>query len=89
LRLSFESFRRVHPAMFGQVMVMRMFREQHVLTQMCGNNCMVLKVAPPLVITTEQIDRFVSAICEVIHQAHHSNEFWAEALGLARRALNV
>jgi hypothetical protein len=25
----------------------------------------------------------------VVHQAHHSTEFWAEALGLARRALNV
>ena len=89
LRLSFEAFRRVHPAMFGQVIVMRMFREQHILTQMCGNNFMVLKVAPPLVISTEQIDRFVSAIREVIHQAHHSTEFWAEALGLARRAIDV
>jgi ornithine--oxo-acid transaminase len=89
LRLPFESFRRVHPAMFGQVIVMRMFRQQRVLTQMCGNNFMVLKVAPPLVIASEQIDRFVSAICEVIDQAHHSAEFWAEALGLARRAMNV
>jgi ornithine--oxo-acid transaminase len=89
LRLSFESFRHVHPAMFGQVIVMRMFREQRILTQMCGNNFMVLKVAPPLVISPEQIDRFVNAVREVIHQAHHSTEFWAEALGLARRAINV
>jgi ornithine--oxo-acid transaminase len=89
LRLSFESFRRIHPAMFGQVMVMRMFREQRVLTQMCGNNFMVLKVAPPLVVTSHQIDRFVSAIREVVDQAHHSTEFWAAALGLARRAINV
>lgn len=89
LRLSFEAFRRIHPAMFGQVIVMRMFREQRVLTQMCGNNFMVLKVAPPLVISSEQIDRFVSAIREVIHQAHHSTEFWGEALGLARRAIDV
>ena len=89
LRLSFESFRHIHPAMFGQVIVMRMFREQRVLTQMCGNNFMVLKVAPPLVISSQQIDRFVSAVREVIHCAHHSTEFWAEALGLARRAMNV
>ena len=38
------------PAMFGQVLVMRMFRDQRVLMQMCGNNFMVLKVAPPLII---------------------------------------
>jgi ornithine--oxo-acid transaminase len=57
--------------------------------QMCGNNFMVLKVAPPLVVTSEQIDRFVRAIREVIHLAHHSTEFWTEALGLAKRAINV
>ena len=89
LRLSFESFRRVHPAMFGQVIVMRMFRDQRVLTQMCGNNFMVLKVAPPLVIGSDLMERFVGGIREVVRQAHHSTEFWAEALGLARRAVNV
>lgn len=89
LRISFEAFRRVHPAMFGQVIVMRMFRDQRVLTQMCGNNFMVLKVAPPLVIASDQIERFLCGIREVVHEAHHSTEFWAEALGLARRAMNV
>ncbi len=61
LRLAFESFRHIHPAMFGQVIVMRMFRDQRVLMQMCGNNFMVLKVAPPLVVKPEQIETFVKA----------------------------
>jgi ornithine--oxo-acid transaminase len=89
LRLAFESFRHIHPAMFGQVIVMRMFRDQHVLMQMCGNNFMVLKFAPPLVIESQQIDKFVRGIREVIHLMHHSAEFWTEALGLAKRAINV
>lgn len=89
LRLAFESFRHIHPAMFGQVLVMRMFRDRRVLTQMCGNNFMVLKVAPPLTIEAGQIDKFVNSIREVVHLAHHSTEFWTEALGLARRAMNV
>ncbi|HEY3836697.1 MAG TPA: aspartate aminotransferase family protein [Bryobacteraceae bacterium] len=89
LRLAFESFRAIHPAMFGQVLVMRMFRDQHVLMQMCGNNFMVLKVAPPLVITEEQLEKFIKGIREVVHLAHHSTEFWTEAIGLARRAVNV
>ena len=37
--------------MFGQVLVMRLFRDHGILTQICGNNFMVLKVAPPLVAT--------------------------------------
>jgi len=89
LRLAFESFRRIHPAMFGQVVVMRMFRDQRVLMQMCGNNFMVLKVAPPLIIDAEQIEKFVRGIREVVHLAHHSAEFWSEAIGLAKRAVNV
>ena len=43
LRLSFEAFRAIHPGMFGQMLVMRMFRQQKILTQICGNNFMVLK----------------------------------------------
>jgi ornithine--oxo-acid transaminase len=89
LRLAFETFRRIHPAMFGQVLVMRLFRDKNILTQICGNNFMVLKVAPPLVVAGAQIEEFVAAICNVVELAHTSTAFWAEAMGLARRAVNV
>jgi ornithine--oxo-acid transaminase len=89
LRMAFETFRRIHPAMFGQILVMRLFRDQNILTQICGNNFMVLKVAPPLVVTEGQIDEFVTAIREVVDLAHTTTAFWAEALGMARRAVNV
>jgi ornithine--oxo-acid transaminase len=89
LRVAFASFRAIHEAMFGQVLVMRMFRQKNILTQICGNNFLVLKVAPPLVITEEQIGEFVEAIRDVVDQAHNSGDFWAESLGLARRASNV
>jgi 4-aminobutyrate aminotransferase-like enzyme len=76
-----------HPYM--QVLVMRMFREKNILTQICGNNFMVLKAAPPLVVSEEQLDAFVAAICGVVELAHTSASFWSEALGLARRAVNI
>lgn len=75
--------------MFGQVIVMRMFRDWRILTQICGNNFMVLKVAPPLVVTEQQLDRFVEAITAVVDLMHTSVSFWGEALALARRAANV
>ena len=89
LRVPFEAFRRIHAGMFGQVLVMRLFRDHGILTQICGNNFMVLKVAPPLVVTEKQLDHFVAAISEVVELAHHSGAFWSEALGLARRAVNI
>jgi ornithine--oxo-acid transaminase len=89
LKIPFESFRAIHPAMFGQIVVMRMFRDQGILTQICGNNFMVLKVAPPLVVTEEEIDEFVAAIGNVVEEMHSSPSFWSEALGLAKRAINI
>ncbi len=89
LRVLFEAFRHIHAGMFGQVLVMRLFRDHRILTQICGNNFMVLKVAPPLVATEAQLDRFVSAVTEVVELMHSSNVFWSEALGLAKRVMNV
>lgn len=89
LRALFEAFRRIHPAMFGQVVVMRMFRDKNILTQICGNHFLVLKVAPPLVVTRPQMDEFVDAIASVVKQMHSAGAFWTEALGLARRVVNV
>jgi ornithine--oxo-acid transaminase len=89
LRLGFEAFQRIHPGLFGQLLVMRLFRDHNILTQMCGNNFMVLKVAPPLTVSHEQLDRFVDGITDVVELVHSSSTVWTEALGLARRALNV
>ncbi len=89
LKIPFESFRAIHPAMFGQIVVMRMFRDEAILTQICGNNFMVLKVAPPLVVTEEEISEFVAAVRDVVHLMHTSPSFWTEALGLAKRAVNI
>jgi ornithine--oxo-acid transaminase len=89
LRVPFEAFHRIHPAMFGQVLVMRMFREKNILVQICGNNFMVLKAAPPLVVSESQLDEFVVAMRGVVELALTSASFWSEALGLARRAVNI
>ncbi len=88
LRIPYEGFAAVHPAMFGQIVVMRLFRDCGFLTQICGNNFMVLKVAPPLVVIDAQLDAFVLAIRDVVDIAHSPGAFWSEALGLARRALH-
>lgn len=89
LRLSFEAFRRIHAGLFGQMLVMRMFREHDILTQICGNNFLVLKVAPPLVATEEHLDTFVAAIGSVVEAVHSSTSFWSDALRLARRAVKI
>lgn len=85
LRIPYEAFGAIHGGMFGQILVMRLFRDFGFLTQVCGNNFMVLKVAPPLVVEETQMDAFVTAVRSVLELAN-SPVFWSEALGLARRA---
>jgi ornithine--oxo-acid transaminase len=85
----YEAFHQIHPAMFGQIIVMRMFREHGILTQICGNNFMVLKAAPPLMVSSEQLDEFVLAIRAVVELAETSPKFWTEALAMARRAAAI
>lgn len=87
LRAPFESFKTIHPGMFGQVVVMRLFRDHGVLSQICGNDLMSLKVAPPLIVTDAQLDYYVAAIEAVVVDMHRSPSFWTEPLGIARRVL--
>ena len=71
------------------MVVMRLFRDWGILSQICGNNFMVLKVAPPLIVTEGQMDEFLSAIQNVMELVHSSSTFWSEALHLAGRAMNI
>jgi len=86
LRIPYEAFGAIHPGIFGQIVVMRLFRDYGFLTQVCGNNFMVLKVAPPLMVEQEHMDAFVRAVRAVVELANSPGSFWSEAIGLARRA---
>ncbi|MGO9173641.1 MAG: aspartate aminotransferase family protein [Rhodomicrobium sp.] len=87
LRVAFETLAMIHPAVFGQILVMRLFRDHGMLNQICGNNFMVLKVSPPLMMEDAQLDGFVSAIAQITDFMHTFGGFWTEATGLAQRAL--
>lgn len=89
LRLSYEAFKRIHPAMFGQMVVMRLFREHGILTQICGNHFMVLKAAPPLNVKEASLEHFATSLRQVLEGVHSSKRFWQEALQLAARAVKI
>jgi ornithine--oxo-acid transaminase len=85
--LFFETLALIHPAIFGQIVVMRLFRDHGILSQVCGNDFMVLKISPPLVIDEALLDRFVPAVEQVVELMHTSSSFWSEALGIAQRVV--
>jgi ornithine--oxo-acid transaminase len=50
---------------------------------------MVLKVAPPLVVKEQEADEFVRTARGVVESMHSSSTFWTEALGMARRVMDI
>jgi ornithine--oxo-acid transaminase len=89
MRMSFEAFKAVHAGLFGQILVMRLFKDKDILTQICGNNFMVLKVAPPLTVSEAQLNYCVESIRSVVETVHSSRAFWIDALNLGRRAMSL
>jgi ornithine--oxo-acid transaminase len=89
MRVSFEAFKTIHHGLFGQMVVMRLFQDKDVLTQICGNNFMVLKVAPPLIVSHEQMEYCVRSIRDVVEVMRSSRAFWNDALKLGRRAMSL
>jgi len=89
LRVPYKAFAAIHSGVFGQLVVSRLFRRENILTQVCGNDHMVLKMAPPLVASEEQVDSFVAAVRRVMEEIHHGSAFWADGIGLARRGMKI
>jgi ornithine--oxo-acid transaminase len=88
MQMAFVAFEAMHPGLFGQVLVMRLFNRTNILTQICGNNFMVLKVAPPLTTSEQQLQSCIESILSEIETVHSSKAFWNEALNLGRRAIS-
>jgi ornithine--oxo-acid transaminase len=85
LRIAFETLRKIHPALFGQMLVMHLFRDHGILSQVCGNDFMVLKISPPLTISDAQLERFLAALDQTVDLVHNSSSFWSEALKIGQR----
>jgi ornithine--oxo-acid transaminase len=85
LKALYKPVSMAHPALFGQMVVSRMFREGKILTQICGNSYMTIKASPPLVAAEADIDLFVEALDKVMADFQAGRGF-TEGLQVARRA---
>jgi hypothetical protein len=70
LRRRFNTLERLRPAIFSQMMVVPLFHRHRILTQVAADNVNIIKLLPPLVCGQEEIDYFVAALDDVLHDAH-------------------
>ncbi|HTS72238.1 MAG TPA: aspartate aminotransferase family protein [Gaiellaceae bacterium] len=60
---------RIQPALFSQLVVVPLFRDHRILSQVAGHGLNVIKAIPPLVVTGDDLDGFAAALEETIERA--------------------
>jgi ornithine--oxo-acid transaminase len=84
-----EAVERRQPGLFAQMLTVPLFREHHILTQVAGHHMNVIKALPPLVISEDELRRFVSALRAVLRHAedHTIRRYASVGFELGRRSL--
>ena len=68
-RRIWNAIERRQPGLFAQLVTVPLFRDHRILTQVAGHHMNVIKALPPLVISEEELRRFVAALEDVLTAA--------------------
>jgi len=60
---------RVQPGIFAQLVVVPLFADHRILSQVAGHNVNIVKGLPPLTIGDDDLDWFVGALDDVVGSA--------------------
>ena len=66
---SYRLLDRVQPGLFAQVVVVPLFKEHRILSQVAGHGIPVIKGIPPLTVSESDLDWFAEALDETIRKA--------------------
>ncbi len=61
-KTAYRLLERMRPALFSQLVVVPLFNEHRILSQVAGHGLNVIKGLPPLVLSDDDLDWFVSAL---------------------------
>jgi ornithine--oxo-acid transaminase len=81
---SWRVMERMQTGLFAQLVVVPLFTKHHILSQVAGHDLPVLKGLPPLVISEQDVDDFVTALDDVIGKARRPTRLAGIALRAAR-----
>jgi ornithine--oxo-acid transaminase len=68
-RTSWRMIERMQKGLFAQLVVVPLFTDHRILTQVAGHNMAVVKVLPPLSLSDEDVDEFAGALHETVRSA--------------------
>jgi ornithine--oxo-acid transaminase len=68
-RKTWRILERMQPGIFAQLVVVPLFTDHRILSQVAGHRVNVVKGLPPLTITDEDVDWFATALDDVVGEA--------------------
>jgi ornithine--oxo-acid transaminase len=88
-RRLWEAIERRQPGLFAQMVIVPLFHEHRILTQVAGHHMNVVKALPPLVTGEDELRRFASALREVLTgvEEHLFRSYASLGFELGRRTL--
>src|SRR3954469_23125735 len=66
LRMAWKVLHKIDKVLFAQMIVSQMLTKHQILTQVAGHGMDVMKILPPLMITEVEVNKFVTALDDVL-----------------------
>jgi ornithine--oxo-acid transaminase len=90
LRIGWNLVHKASKGLFGQMVVVPLFTQHRILSQVPGHNMDVVKILPPLMISKKEADLFVGAFDQVVAECHKfPGAAWEVGYTLAKQALRA
>jgi ornithine--oxo-acid transaminase len=90
-RRLWEAIERRQPGLAAQMVIVPLFHEHRILTQVAGHHMNVVKALPPLVTSEDELRRFASALGDVLARVeeHLFRSYASLGFELGRRTLTA
>ncbi|MDD2708374.1 MAG: aspartate aminotransferase family protein [Verrucomicrobiae bacterium] len=88
LRMAWKIFQAAEKGLFAQMVVIPLLRDHRILTQVTGHQMDVIKITPPLIIGSKEIDRIVKAMDATLSECYKfPGEMWNMGANLVKASL--
>lgn len=90
LKAAWDALHALNFGVFGQMVIVPLLQEHRILTQVAGYHTEVIKFLPPLTITKEDLDWFLSAMRQVLQDTLRvPGAAWDTVATLAKGAMRA
>ena len=90
LKMAWDMLHKLNFGVFGQLVIIPLLQKHRILAQVAGYHTEVIKFLPPITITRQDVDWFVTAMDDVLADTQRfPGAAWDLVSGLAKRTVTA